>query len=697
MTGDRGGSFPVLVSGTSRNRLPASFTLHPLSIYTTPVCYTPGVDKQKLQKEYLGVISVTRKGVGYFPCEHLEEDIEIAPNKLGTALNGDEVEVRITKHGRGQRTQGEVTRIVNRVRDTFVGTLIQRDGFLTLHADNPRMYADIRIPVKGLPKDAREGHKALVRLSRWDPAQPNPLGEIVEVLGPAGAHETEMRAALAAHDFVIDFPPGVMKEAAAISARRDITKEETERRRDFRGVPTFTIDPDDAKDFDDALSFQKHDDGTYEVGIHIADVTHYVQPDSEMDQEARQRATSVYLVDRTIPMLPEVLSNDICSLRPDEDRLAFSAVFTMNDDAKVQDRWFGRTVIRSQKRFTYQEAQDVLDGKTGLFPEELQALDKLAIKMRREREARGAIGFDTDEVKFQLAADGTPLRAYVKDRLETMRMIEDWMLLANREVAEYIARQSGGLSKAGRDAPGLTFIYRVHDTPDDDRIEELRIFLRAIGYDLGRKGEQVASKDINKLLQEVKGTPEEAVVQMATLRSMAKAVYTHKNIGHFSLGFKHYTHFTSPIRRYPDMMVHRILASCLNDQPLPKHEIEKYRKAAITASEREIEAVAAERDSVKYKQVEYMSSRVGQTFTGTITGVTEHGFFVAENETKAEGMVRASSLKDDFYDLNKKHFALIGQRTKKAYRLGDQVRIKLVSADLESRQLDWEVAKGDAK
>lgn len=644
-------------------------------------------------QELEGVISVTRRGIGYLSHETLEEDIEIQKDCLNTALNGDTVIVRATGKSRGPgkgRGQGEVLKVIARARESFVGTLIEEDGFLTLHPDDPRMYARIRIPEAGRTAESQPGFKALVHLLSWENASTSPIGEVARVLGKAGEHETEMQATLASHGFIPAFPIEAEAEAEAIEKRGAVSEADIRARRDFRNIPTFTIDPEDAKDFDDALSFREIDKDTIEVGVHIADVTHYVRPGSALDKEARDRATSVYLVDRTIPMLPHALSTNICSLLPHEDRLAFAAVFTVRrNDGQVIDRWFGKTVINSATRFTYQTAQQVLDSGRGDHAEALKELDRIGNILRKERTARGAISFDTDEVKFELDETGKPIRVFVKERLETMRMIEDWMLLANREVAEFIARKA-----EGKDPIDTMFIYRIHNTPDADRIEDLRIFLRAIGYELGHPdAHQVSGRDINKLLAEVKGTPEEAVVQMATLRSMAKAIYSHKNIGHFSLGFKHYTHFTSPIRRYPDMMAHRILASHLDNTPISKPELDSYRVAAIRSSEREIEAVEAERDSTKFKQVEYMAGYIGKVFDGVITGVSDSGMFVAENVTRAEGMIRLSSLSDDYYDLDRKHYTLIGRSTKKKYRLGDEVKIKLLGANIESRQLDWTLAK----
>jgi len=648
-------------------------------------CYTPLVKKK--EAPFKGIIDVTRKGVGYIAHDQHEQDIEVAPEDLNTALNGDEVEVEIVSHGRGRRTRGRILRVLQRATNEFVGTLELSDsGAFVLRPDNVRMYAKIRIALDAT-HGAVERDKVVAKIIRWANAKVDPVGEVARSLGRAGEHETEMQAALANKGFAPDFPAEVVSEAAELEHHRQIPDLEIQARRDFRAVPTFTIDPKDAKDFDDAISVLPLDGGDFEIGVHIADVTHYVRPHTAIDREAERRGTSVYLVDRTVPMLPEVLSNDLCSLKPDVDRLAFSAVFIMDGNAHIKERWFGRAVIHSARRFTYEDAQEVLNRNDGQFRDELKTLERLGHKLRTKRTREGALSFDTPEVRFELAADGTPVRAFVKERTETMRIVEDFMLLANQEVATWISR----LSKDKQ--PQQAFIYRVHDTPNPDRIEELRIFLRAVGYDLGDgKNDQISSRDINKLLADARGKPEEMMIQMATLRSMAKATYTHKNIGHFSLSFGHYTHFTSPIRRFPDMIAHRLLAHHLAGNPISREEIVRYQKAAITSSEREVAAVEAERDSTKYKQVEYMSKRIGKNFTGTVTGVIEHGLFVAEDGTKAEGFIHISTLKDDYYDLNEKIYSLVGRKNKKKFRLGDPVKIKLISADLALRQLNWELA-----
>jgi ribonuclease R len=628
-----------------------------------------------------GVIHVTKSGVGFLPHEEFEEDIFISQKYIGIALNGDTVEVQTTKQEK-KRAEGKVTKILKRATEDFVGTLKEGKGAPMFEADDQRMHVKIRIKDAG---EAKVGDKVLVKIVQWKDASKDPVGEVIKTLGKAGEHEAEMQGVIVTHGFAEEFPADVLREAQEIGKRDAVNEIDIEGRRDMRKIPTFTIDPKTAKDFDDALSVEKKADGNIEIGIHIADVSHYVREDTALDRDARKRATSVYLVDRVIPMLPEVLSNDICSLNPNKDRLAFSAIFKFDSKYNVIERSFGRSVIRSQHRFTYQSAQDVIDTKRGAFAEELLLTDKIAKSLRKERERKGAISFDTEEVQFELDEKGKPIRVFVKERLETMKLIEEFMLLANRGVAEWIGNHCKDKKEHQR-----TFIYRIHDTPDPDKIEELQIFLKAIGHDLGKDGHQIASKDIDKLLRDVKGHPEEALVQMATLRSMAKAIYSHKNIGHFSLGFQHYTHFTSPIRRYPDIISHRILWSHLKGPEISKKEMEAYQKAAITSSEREVAAVQAERESVKYKQVEFMQDKVGQKFDAVITGITEHGLFLAEKESRAEGMAHISSLSDDYYDYDQKRYALVGKKGKK-YRLGDTVKVKIKNADLERKQIDWEI------
>ena len=497
-----------------------------------------------------------------------------------------------------------------------------------------------------------------------------------------------MQAIIRSGGFSKAFPESVQQAAQSLYEKRehifaDALKDP--KRRDIRGITTMTIDPADAKDFDDALSVQTLPNGNTEVGIHIADVSHYVVEGEPLDTEARERGTSVYLVDRVIPMLPEVLSNDLCSLRPNEDRLAFSAIFELNQDAGIENAWYGQTIIHSNKRFSYEEAQEILDAESGEYYEELSSMMKLGRLLRKKRYQSGAIAFEQPEVKFELDERGAPIRAYKKHRTETMLMIEDFMLLANREVATYINVEA---KSKNRD---LAFVYRIHDVPNPDKIEELATFVHALGYEFETHKGIVHAKAINQLMKEVEGKPEENLIKTASIRSMAKAIYTTKNIGHFGLAFKYYTHFTSPIRRYPDLMVHRMLRKHLDNTTIGPKETAKYEQISIQSSEREMEAVAAERDSIKFKQVEYMMNKVGETFEGVITGVADWGIYVQEQDSLAEGMVKLSSIKSDYFEHEAKKYRVKGQKSGRVYRLGDEVTVKLVRADKDERQLDFEL------
>jgi ribonuclease R len=673
-----------------------------------------------------GTISITRRGTGFVAHSPDAEDIIIAPENTGVALNGDTVEAEITglsrppmRGHRGKqpatppRPEGRVTRVIERARTEFVGTLTCVQGenaqpasagssgvaspasaqgsgvarHCTLTPDNARI--SNTFIVTDAPEEAQNGMKALVRLSEWTNPQMQPTATFVRLLGEAGTYGTEMEAIVLSQDFDLHHAPDAVAEAQAIAKNeRTPSNDEIAARRDMRAIPTFTIDPDDAKDFDDALSVEQLSDGSFEVGIHIADVTHYVRPGTALEREARKRATSIYLTGLTVPMLPEELSNDLCSLKPNEDRLAFSAVFTLTKDGNITKRWFGKTIIHSDKRFTYQTAQDILDAGTGEHIDELKTLYAFSQKMRAQRTKEGAISFETDEVKFELNTEGFPIAVHIKERLETMKMIEDWMLLANKEVAAWLASHVKNKSDIEQ-----TFVFRTHDRPDADRIEELRIFLKALGLSLGKPGERIKAGDINKLFSEVQDTPEKTLVQMATLRSMAKATYTHKNIGHFSLGFEHYTHFTSPIRRYPDMIVHRILHSHLDGTPISGDELAEYRRLAVSSSEREVAAVECERASIRYMHVLYMQKHIGDTFDGIVTGVSDAGMFVEERSTKAEGLLPMRSLDGDFFVADRKKYALVGERTGTTFRMGDIVRIQLVSADTDLRQIEWKLVR----
>jgi len=643
--------------------------------------------KTSAQNVYEGVLLVRGKGTGFVALPDFEEDILIPPDALSFGLDGDVVNIELSKKTQGKRQEGRVTAVIKPKRTQFVGGIEKKNDGYRLVPDNRRIHIRIVLP-KASAKD--EGMKVVATITSWKSPHTDPVGEIVEIIGKAGEHETEMQAILLSGGFSENFPDEVQNAAKELYDRQGDIFAEAEKdpkRKDMRGVPTMTIDPADAKDFDDAISFRVLGENRYEIGVHIADVTHYVRDNDAIDKEAQERGTSIYLVDRVIPMLPEVLSNDLCSLRPNEDRLAFSAIFELDGNGSVLNEWFGQTIIHSDKRFSYEEAQEVLDKKDGPFLSELTTLMGIARVIRKKRYQSGAIAFEQPEVKFELDSAGKPLRVYTKSRTETMMMIEDYMLLANRCVAEHIYNLS---KKSKRDA---AFVYRIHDLPDPEKIEGLAIFLRALGHELETEKGVVKATDINKLLKDIEGTPEENLIKVATIRSMAKAVYSTKNIGHFGLAFKYYTHFTSPIRRYPDMMAHRLLRRHLDGSQIQSKELTKYEKLSVQSSEREMNAVSAERDSIKYKQVEFMLDKVGQEFQGIITGVTDWGIYVEEKESRAEGMMRLASLKGDFFEHQKSKYRVRGQRTGKTYTLGDELHVKLTRADLKERELDFELVK----
>ena len=632
---------------------------------------------------------MTRKGIGFFSIGEDKDDLLIPAEFTNHALSGDIVKVQATgmysdPAGRmPPRESGKVVEIVSRARETFVGNLIEEDGLTLLTPDYKKMYVPIVIMDRG---DATIGDKVLVRLASWDADKEYPLGTIEEIIGKAGVHETEMRALALGQGFSPKFPPGVVADAEYLEKNgRTILAEEARnpKRKDFRNIATFTIDPFDAKDFDDALSVRALPDGKIEVGVHIADVSFFVKPGNGLDKEARERATSVYLVDRTIPMLPEILSNDLCSLKPDEDRLAVSAVFTLDSDANIEDVWFGETVIHSDKRFTYEEAQEILDNGKGIMHEELSLLFELSKKIRARRVAKGAVEFDTAEVKVELDATGKPIAIRLKERKATNLLIEDFMLLANEAVAEHLSKLTK--NKGGNFAS----LYRIHDSPDADRIENLANLLRIMGYNLKTSGGKVSGAELNKLMDEVKGKPEEYLVKMATLRSMSKAVYTTRNIGHFGLAFDFYTHFTSPIRRYPDLVIHRLIKTYAGGDKVTPAQMQEFDKIALHSSEREVAASDAERDSIKMKQVEFLSSHIGEEFDAVISGVTEHGLYVEEKTTHSDGMINIRNVGDDYFEYDEKHYRIVGRRTKKAFQLGDPIRVKLLAARIPEKELDF--------
>ena len=606
------------------------------------------------------------------------EQIFIAERNSLHALNGDTVEVYVYAKRRNSETEGEVTAILNRSEQVFIGTLCVQKQYAFLITDDKTLANDIFIPKNKL-HGGKNGEKAIVRITEWPTEAKNPLGEVVDILGEAGKNDTEMHAILAEYGLPYRYPENVEKAADAIPD--EIPAEEIARREDFRPIATFTIDPRDAKDFDDALSIRKLPSGRWEVGVHIADVTYYVKPGSIIDKEAEKRATSVYLVDRTVPMLPERLCNYICSLRPGEDKLAYSCIFEMDDNANVINSRITHTVIRSDHRFAYEDAQAIIEGADGDFREEILTLNALAQKLRARRFEKGSISFERQEVKFEIDAEGRPIRVYFKESKEANKLIEEFMLLANRTVAESIGRVPKGKSPKA-------FVYRVHDEPDPTKINDLAVFIGRFGYRFRTEVPAAdLSRNINRLLDDVKGKPEENLISTIAIRSMAKAVYSTENIGHYGLGFDYYTHFTSPIRRFPDMMVHRLLDRYkAGGRSVVEATLANKCKHS---SEMEQLAANAERASIKYKQVEFMSEHLGEEYDGVISGVTEWGFYVEINENKCEGLVPIRDLEDDYYEFDEKNYCLVGRRKHRIYRLGDAVRIQIAQANLERKQLDF--------
>ncbi len=634
----------------------------------------------------IGPISVNTKGVGFFdpnPEERSRENnIEIQPKDVNRALHGDTVEVELTGEKIKNRIQGKVVKVIKRAKEEFVGVINKKDGKTFVMPDDQRLYVDIFLSEDSV---VNEGEKVLVKIVDWDTL----TGEIVKVIGVKGENNTEMESIILERGFRIEFPHSAEEEANRIKSEyKNGFETEVKNRRDMRGVTTMTIDPFDAKDFDDAISFVDLGNDQYEIGVHIADVSHFVTPGSELDRESEKRGLSVYLVDRTIPMLPEVLSNDLCSLNPNEDKFTFSAVFKMNGEGVVSEEWFGRTVIHSDKRFTYEDANDVILGKQdGPYQVELRKLNEIAKKLEKKKSKDGAMVFETEEVKFVLDKFGKPISVYKKSRLDTHKLVEEFMLLANRAVAKHIfMSQTKDIRKKGSQS-----VYRIHPTPDKDRIQNLAIFLKAMGFELNNKEGAVTSRDLNKLLSEVKGTPNEDLINTAVIRSMAKATYSTKNIGHFSLAFAYYTHFTSPIRRYPDVLVHRFLERELKGGKIEVDEYTKFERICLASSELEKKASEAERASIKYKQVEYMMDHIGETFEGAITGVVEWGIYIEEVDTKCEGMVKIRDLGDDFFSLDEKNYTIKGEKTGKKFTLGDKIKFKVVGADMEKRVLDYAI------
>lgn len=640
---------------------------------------------------HTGILDLSSKGSGYVICDDFDEDVFIASDNINKALDGDEVEFYIYKRRKHGKMEGEISQVIKRAKDEYVGVIQISKNYAFVVADSTKMYKDIFVPINKINK-AKDGDKVLVSLEDWPENADSPYGKVKKVLGKPGEHNTEIHSILSEYGLPYEFPYEVEEFANKIDTT--ITKEEIAKRRDMRDVLTFTIDPKDAKDFDDALSFQDLNNGLYEIGIHIADVSHYVKENTILDEEAYQRATSVYLVDRVVPMLPEILSNNACSLRPLEEKYTFSAIFHINDKAEVKHQWFGRTVTYSDARFAYEEAQAIIESKTStvhkevsltgeayqtkqLIADAILKLDELAKIMRKERMKNGAISFDKVEVKFDLNSEANPIGVYFKTNKEANKLIEEFMLLANKKVAEFIGKQS----------PKKTFVYRVHDEPDDNKLAALQNIVGRFGYKLDFKDRKTITASLNRLLKEVDGKKEQNLVDTLTIRSMSKAEYTTQNIGHYGLAFDYYTHFTSPIRRYPDVMVHRLLQYYLDKGKSVNEAV--FEDKCVHCSNMETLATKAERDSIKYMQIKFMQDHKDQEFVGVISGVTDWGIYVEIITNKCEGMVSVRDMTDDRYEFDEAQYAMVGKTTKTMYQLGDEVVVTVKNTDLVKKHLDF--------
>ena len=645
-----------------------------------------GAKKSSQVKVVKGVLDISRSGIGFVLVEGMDKDVLVRPNDFNRAFHGDTVRVQIDKHAvPGKRTEGKITEVVERKQTEFIGDLQVGKNFAFFTADTEKPMPDFFIPIDKL-NGASNGERVVARLTKWDKADKKPEGEVVNVIKAEDVNDFAMKELLIDNGFPLTFDAAVMKDANELSEK--ITREELKKRKDCRDILTFTIDPVDAKDFDDAISIRNLDNGNYEIGVHIADVSHFVKPDTALDKSAYERATSVYLPDRVNPMLPEKISNELCSLRPNEDKYTFSVIYQINNRAEIKHSWIGRTVIHSNHRFSYEEVQEIIEKKDGLHFKPILLLNDLAQKFRRERFRKGAINFSSQEVRFKLDEKGKPIAVVIKESKDAHKLIEEFMLLANRTVAEYV-------SKIKINKQPIPFPYRIHDTPDDEKLKPFAAFAKKFGYTFNLHDEEAVAASFNKMLKDVQGKPEQHVLEQLGIRTMAKAIYTSSNIGHYGLGFEHYCHFTSPIRRYPDVMVHRILQECLDKNLKIDRKMDEKCKHC---SDRERKAMETERAGNKYKQVEYMQDYLGEEFEGIISGVASFGFFVETVLHKCEGMVTVRDLSEhDDFRLDETDYALVGLRTKRKFRMGDKVQIKVVAANLGKRQLDYEWVPAHAK